>query len=521
MRNTKVSAFKKKLKKIGIVLSSESYAQTYEFYLTKFSPSTALLVERMHSIAFSMMLLFLPFMRSPNISRRIIEAYCVTRVLSDVEIHKLKKYCKDDSTLRILVKDRKIKEMLTDNPTYQSSLIAPDFEPQNINEFKRQIDELGLLFWNAGHKLYTRQLARFKGSLEFLDSDITKIRNRYLPQFTSNYGHLGFLFLYLNYYRKEDSSRIVFLPDRLSANSFLLEKIINESPIEIKLVNDLMAQKFSLSNIDTLSFSRTSSGLYRTESSCASGCDQEFPEYSIEEDFVLKLSDDENKAGYEKLSRVLGREIPWFALLHIRGPRNGVERFSQSRDASVSRYNLLCEQVKNSGGLVIRNGEPDFCHLPEDLIAFDYAHSEIKSPFMDVWLNANCAFWVGNMNGASVVPIAFGKPRLVTDAWFIDNNGPSYDHFATKSLFKEGKRLSDEEVMDSPMGRVMNRKWLKYHDYDLKELTAIQLAEVCSEFLVFAKKQKLLREPLTGVDTDLLNRYKSLPNKMTKIQYSF
>lgn len=520
MPNTKVSNFSKKLKKIGIVLSLESYTKTYGFYLTRLSPSTAHLVERLHSIAISMMLLFLPFIRSSSISRRLIEAYCVTRVLSDVEIHKLKKYFKDDSTLRQLVKDRKIKEMLTDNPTSQSSLIGPDFKFQNIDEFNKQLDELGLI-WNTGHKLYTRQLTEFKRSLELLDYDKTKIHKRYLPHFTSNYGHLGFLFLYLNYYRKEDSSRIVFLPDRLSANSFLLKKIINESPIQIKLVNDLMAQKFSLSNVDTLSFSRTSSGFYRTESSSASGCDQEFPEYSIETDFVLKLSDDENKVGYEKLSRLLGREITWFALLHIRGPRNDVVRFSQSRDASVSGYNLLCEQVKNSGGLVIRNGEPDFCHLPEDFLAFDYAHSEIKSPFMDFWLNANCAFWVGNMNGASVVPIAFGKPRLVTDAWFIDNNGPSYDHYATKSLFKKGERLSDEEVMDSSIGRVMNRKWLKYHDYDLKELTSVQLAEVCSEFLEFAKKQKLLREPLTGVDSDLLNRYKSLPNKMTKIQSSF
>jgi putative glycosyltransferase (TIGR04372 family) len=73
--------------------------------------------------------------------------------------------------------------------------------------------------------------------------------------------------------------------------------------------------------------------------------------------------------------------------------------------------------VANAGGLVVRNGSTNFVKLPDEFEAFDYAHSSIKSPFMDVWLNANCAFWIGNMNGASVVPIAFGKVRLITDAW--------------------------------------------------------------------------------------------------------
>jgi putative glycosyltransferase (TIGR04372 family) len=104
-------------------------------------------------------------------------------------------------------------------------------------------------------------------------------------------------------------------------------------------------------------------------------------------------------------------------------------------------------------------GGPNFPKLNKKFPAVDYAHSEIKSEYIDYWLWANCKFWLGNSNGAAVAVIPFGKSRLITDQWPWDPNGPIIDLYLPKLIYdnKKSKFLTPEEIISSELGRAMSR----------------------------------------------------------------
>ena len=516
----KIHSLKEKLKRIKVLTTSESYTKSYSYFLGRLPSSLSRTIEGAHISIFYLMMLFISAVKFKRFSVRILQAYLETKVLTK----KMESTIIERSTSKVvqnlIEEELKVKNLLLEKSDIKMEFELKSNNPLNSIEVTKSIDNLIFYVWNASNPIYAKAVEDVVRLLTSSSEGNEQTNPRFLRDFTSNFGHLGQLFLYLNFYRNCDPGRSILLSTKPAANEFLLEVILRHSSLQIKRVDETITNSLTVHQLDTLHFSKIKEGCYRFESSGPSGIEQSFPEYTVEPEFVLSLSEEENYRGYEILSRELGKEFDWFALLHIRGPKNGYDRFSQARDSSILKYDLLCREVSKAGGLVIRNGSPDFMDLPRNFRAFDYAHSQIKTPFMDVWLNANCAFWIGNLNGASVVPISFGKPRLLTDLWFITANGPSYDHFAPKSLFMKGQRLSDDEAAAIPISRVMNRKWINYHGCKLKDLTPIQLAQVCSEFLQFAAVENFLAKPLAGVNRDLLIRYKDKPNKMTRIDYS-
>jgi putative glycosyltransferase (TIGR04372 family) len=503
------------------LISSDNYEKTYNYFQGHLPKALVIIIEVIHFIFFKVMCMPLPIVKSKLLSFRIVKAYLLTNVMNEKEYNQLQGPSVKDSIRRVIANEYRIERLILDRVESEENVSLPLINQMHPVEIDSLLTELSIHFWNSGHQGFKKEIKRVKELLTNTYCSKENLHLRYLPDFVTNFGHLGFLFLYLNYYQIHDKNRIVVLPNRKTPNDFLLELIRRHSRIPIQDLDENVKKMLNPCNTDWLSMSRERTGTYRIESSAGADADQEFPEFSITQDLVLRLSEEENEIGFKEFSEFVGREISWFALLHVRGPRNNYMRFSQARDASILQYNLLCRRVAAAGGIVIRNGSRDFLSLPSDFEAFDYAYSSIKSPFMDVWLNANCAFWIGNSNGASVVPIAFGKPRLITDAWFIDENGPSYDYFAPKNLYKDGKRLSDSEVKVSSVGRCMNRKWLRLLDYDLQELTPKQLEQSIDEFLEFAVEQKFLTPPLSGVNLSLLDQFKEKPNKMKRIYYDF
>ena len=147
----------------------------------------------------------------------------------------------------------------------------------------------------------------------------------------------------------------------------------------------------------------------------------------------------------------------------------GYKISGETRDSSIENYELSCKLIKDLGGQVVRMGGPNFPQLNKKFPAIDYAHSNIKSEYIDYWLWANCKFWIGNGNGASTAVIPFKKTRLVTDHWPWDPNGPSHDFFLPK-LFYDNRRsrfLTPEETTTSELGRSMSRNFVTSSEFAL------------------------------------------------------
>lgn len=135
---------------------------------------------------------------------------------------------------------------------------------------------------------------------------------------------------------------------------------------------------------------------------------------------LLTLSDSDYKRGWHCL-RLLG--VPrnaWFVCLHVREAGfNDHFHFglmSQSyRNAHIDSYYLAIQSIVERGGWVIRMGDTTMKPLPKMKQVIDYAHSDLKSDWMDVFLCANCHFFIGTSSGLCFVPPTFGRPCVLTN----------------------------------------------------------------------------------------------------------
>jgi hypothetical protein len=181
------------------------------------------------------------------------------------------------------------------------------------------------------------------------------------------------------------------------------------------------------------------------------------------------MSDSEISKGHQMLNNIIGNK--WFVLLHVREPSDSILANSQARDSNIHTYKLLADYIHNKGGLVIRMGQSNLPALASDFHAFDYARSKIKSEFLDCWLWANCKYWVGNVNGAMLTALTFGKARLITNQWYWNLYGGPEDLVLPKLLFRNEALLSIDETMKCDLSRQMNRRYMENQGFNLSENT--------------------------------------------------
>jgi putative glycosyltransferase (TIGR04372 family) len=215
-------------------------------------------------------------------------------------------------------------------------------------------------------------------------------------------------------------------------------------------------------SFDTLLYSFQSNGELRIESDASAAVQQSFPEWNLAAQYPLKLSDDQQSQGEELFRKITdGR---WFVVLHIREER---EDGNQARNARILDYSLMCQEITSQGGVVVRMGNTSFPKLPEDFPAFDYAHSTLRSEFADCWLWANMRYWVGNVNGAMLAALTFGKRRLITNQWYWNLLGGPTDLVVPKLLSKDGRILSPSATFLSGFSRMMNVSLLEKRGYKI------------------------------------------------------
>jgi len=340
--------------------------------------------------------------------------------------------------------------------------------PQIQNQTLRDI--LVWSFWTLNHKDFDEVNTKVKSFLVSLPKTGEEHKRRYLPQHITNLGHLAMLFLYINYYRQRDPNRIIVLPENKSANDYYLKLLCRHSPLEIQFAKPEVFSKLSPTQVDTLHYSLDVNNEYRTESDAAafySNC--EHPEFEVQDDFILSLNSEEQSKGTDYLRNYLGYAPLWFIILHVREPKNRDLTFAQARDANIFKYWKLAKHVTDLGGLVVRMGDSTFPRIDKDFMAFDYAYSQLKSEFMDVWLWANARFWVGTPNGAAFPPITFGTKRLITDQWYWQEGGPKTDMVLRKGLENHtGLSMDNSEYSRHRFSRTMDYTVLKRQGYKLK-----------------------------------------------------
>ena len=331
-------------------------------------------------------------------------------------------------------------------------------------------------FWNLSLLEYADFIRSVLGRLEERQTNSFESAPRLLPEFTTNMGHLGYLVSYLGFYKIEDPKReIVLWPDQ-APNKYYMKLVIDQSPLKITAKPGKSMSTFADPGMtDSLIFSRKSTGVWRFEHNAAVCSGQNFPELTGAGSFKLKFPIEKEIACINELERMGFIPHKWFVILHIRESSLNKSDSTQARDSEITKFIDFCNLIADLGGQVVRMGSNSFPKLTSSFQAVDYAHGAFANDMIDCWLWANCRWWTGNANGASLAAHAFGAPRMIVDQWFWDNFGPSNDLYLPKIVVNEGIPLTADETISHKLSRNMNMKVFSENNLSFRSNTSQEI----------------------------------------------
>lgn len=177
---------------------------------------------------------------------------------------------------------------------------------------------------------------------------------------------------------------------------------------------------------------------------------------------LLNLSTSDYKRGWQCLQEMGVPQDAWFVSMHVRegtftgDKRNSVHTY---RNSDINSYRKAVESITKCGGWVIRIGDGMMSPLSPMPQAIDYARSDWKSDWMDIFLLSQCRFFLGTNSGPSDVPPLFGVPSVLVNVWPIwEGTFIGKDIFIPKLFWSEAEKryLTFEEASE-------NRLWKNYN----------------------------------------------------------
>ena len=172
---------------------------------------------------------------------------------------------------------------------------------------------------------------------------------------------------------------------------------------------------------------------------------------------LLELTPDHIARGETELHRLGLPEGAWFVCVHTReaGYSPADDAMHAYRNSPIESYRLAMEAVVARGGWCIRVGDASGAPMTPMAGVIDYAHSAARSDWMDVFLCAECRFFLGNSSGLFMVPTIFGVPVALahmTPLGCVYALGAHDLSIPKPVVDSSGKMLTFAEVAASPAG---------------------------------------------------------------------
>lgn len=173
---------------------------------------------------------------------------------------------------------------------------------------------------------------------------------------------------------------------------------------------------------------------------------------------LLTLRESDRERGWRCLRDLGVPQGAWFVCLHVReGGYLPQLNYHSYRDADINTYGPAMQAIVERGGWVIRVGNPTMKVMPPMDQVIDYAHSQIRSDWMDVFCMAACQFLLGSDSGPVCVSFAFGVPCALTNYIPMAAAPSSGRDLWIPKLYwsvREDRYLTFAEVLRSPLRRL-------------------------------------------------------------------
>jgi putative glycosyltransferase (TIGR04372 family) len=153
------------------------------------------------------------------------------------------------------------------------------------------------------------------------------------------------------------------------------------------------------------------------------------------------------------------------------------------RDTNINTYKEAIEALANLGYWVFRMGkkvkEPLNINHPR---VIDYAHHEIRSDLLDIWLPANAYFSISTSTGLDAVAEAYRHPVVYVNA-MTNDDFRSYSHciWAPKNLMWESKTGNLLTLKETLLNNFHHGELYKEKGIKIIDLSSEQIKEVVLE----------------------------------------
>ena len=170
------------------------------------------------------------------------------------------------------------------------------------------------------------------------------------------------------------------------------------------------------------------------------------------------------------------------------------------RNVSPANYLPTIDYLIEKGFKVIRMGKGFTDPFPySDKNFIDYAISEFRSDFLDVWLSANCKFFLSSPCGIGSLPMMFNKPFLFAD-YFPVGRMISY---APKSMHLPRMAVSNDKLLT--LKEMIETGIIYKNDSNLYSELGVKILENSSEDILNSTKD-MLKKIENGFNVTPLNQ---------------
>jgi len=235
---------------------------------------------------------------------------------------------------------------------------------------------------------------------------------------------------------------------------------------------------------------------------------------------LLTLEEKHRREGRARLAELGVPSDAEFICFHCRegGYSPSDEHLHSFRNASVENYLSAASELALRGFWCIRMGDPTMRRIAPMERVIDYAHLDIRSDWMDVFLCASCRFFLGSTSGLAHVALVFGRPSAMANQVPLSMTlqfGMS-DLAIPKLLWSEieERELTFPEIFRSDAANFRYTALYKERRVRLVENTAEDIRDLALEMLERAEGRAIY----STEDEELQRRFKAL---MRPGHYSF
>jgi putative glycosyltransferase (TIGR04372 family) len=214
------------------------------------------------------------------------------------------------------------------------------------------------------------------------------------------------------------------------------------------------------------------------------------------------FSNQEIDDGFNQLQRIGLQKNSRFVYLIVRDEAYLNENFKKDwsyhsyRDCSIHNYYKLAEELARNKIYTIRMGKKvkeRFLDKNNNYL-IDYANSEYKSDFLDIFLASKCFFAISTGCGLDSVPdVLFRKPILFSDVapiGYLRTYSSRYLlTFKKYYSSNNGKALKLKEIFNNNLGYLVHANDYKINNIYLQESSPEELAEYAKEMLLRVEKK--------------------------------